>query len=116
MVNSGETTLPHPSKKPKHGHTSDDDDIPQKIMTTRTEALQLWLQQLQNSTDRIYQDLYGEHWEVGKVIEGEKVAKLQVAEKGRREVLERMERERGERGRIDLRGSGVFLDDRDMRY
>ena len=114
-----EATSPHPSKKPKHTPTTDSDgdnsstDLSHKISATRH---QLWIQQLQNSTDRIYQDLYGEHWEVGKQIEREKLAKLQLEEKRKRVELEKSLREREERRRVDLRGSGVFRDDRDPRY
>lgn len=69
------------------------------------------MSQLHNSTDRIYQSLYGAHWEVGKQIEREKLVRLQAEERELREVIGRSERERERRGRVDLRGRGWFRDD-----
>lgn len=91
-------------------------NLQQKIAETRHQALQLWIQQMQNGTDRIYQDLYGEHWETGKQIEAEKVARMQAEEKNRQMELAASERARQERLKVNLRGSGVFKDDRDPRY
>ena len=127
-----------PTKKPKHTHSpdpknneaivaddddnknnnndDDDEDLTHTILRTRSEAFQLWIQQLQNSTDRIYQDLYGEHWEVGKEIEAEKLAKLQAEQRRERGELEKSLRERERRVEVDLRGRGWFADDRDPRY
>ena len=119
-----------PAKKPKHAHPSpnnegaataadnddDSEDLPHQILSARTQALQLWIDQLQNSTDRIYQDLYGEHWEAGKEIEAEKLAKLQAEERRKRGELEESLRERERRVEVDLRGRGWFRDDRDPRY
>ena len=103
------------AKKVKY-EAVDESGLKQKIVDTRTEALQLWVQQLQNSTDRLYQDLYGKHWEVGKQIEQEKVARMQVEERRKRKELEKSLRQREERIKVNLLGSGLFKDDRDPRY
>ena len=112
------TTRSVVAKKLKQEQPSVDNGISlqQKIVETRDQALQLWIQQMQNGTDRIYQDLYGEHWETGKKIEAAKVARMQAEESSKQLELARTLREREERGRVNLLGSGVFKDDRDPRY
>ena len=105
-------------KKSKHEHANPDAEaaLQYKIKDTKLEALKVLTQQMRNSTDRIYQDLYGQHWEEGKRLEEEKLVTAQKAEKARQAEVEASLRSRLERQKIDLVASGVFKDDYDPRY
>ena len=108
------------TKKPKHNHLPSTDpsltSLHDKITTTTTQSLHLLINQMHNSTDRIYQSLYGEHWRTGKELELEKLTRLQTQEASLQREVEESAAVRKERAKVDLRGSGVFKDDRDPRY
>lgn len=70
---------------------------------------------MQNGTDRIYQDLFGTHWEEGKRHEGENLAALQAEERRRQRELKLGAEKRAERMKVSMTGSGVFKDDWDPR-
>ena len=118
-------TSQHPPKRVKTHHTdadADEDDmaaaaaLEKKINKTRLEAMQLWVQQMQNSTDRLYMDIYGEHWQEGKKYQEEKLAANQSKERARLKELEQSMEARQKRNTVDLVGSQVFKDDYDPRY
>lgn len=126
-VNGDDTLGHHVSKKPKQDHSegadhdddNDDSDevtLERKIADTKRDAMQLWIQQMRNSTDRIYQDLYGEHWEEGKKLEAAKLAAAQQQQQARSAQLETSRVQRAEREKVDLVVNGIFKDDYDQRY
>ena len=71
---------------------------------------------MNQGTEQIYQDIYGDQWEEGVKYEREKLTHAQENAKRRRLELELSERKREEQARIVLRGSGLYLDDYDPRY
>lgn len=106
------------SKKPKHRHESDTSSFNGQVNRTRNKALELMIAQLDQGTEAIYKDLYGEHWAEGMKYEQEQLAAAQrerqqlnseVAESARKRKEKEMEM-------VALRGTGVYLDDIDPRY
>lgn len=104
-----------PNKKIKQ-EPDDETVLEKKIQDTRREAMLLWNQQMTNGADRIYQDLYGEHWEEGKKYEMEKLAKSQQEAKARNLELQASGAKKTEQEKVSLMGSGIFKDDWDPRY
>ena len=74
------------------------------------------IEQMNKGTEDIYKGIYGIEWEKGMREEQGRLRKRQGEERARREDLERSRRERAERERVDMYGSGVFLDDWNPRY
>lgn len=98
-------------RKVKQDPMKEDPSLLRKISETREQALGLWINQLRNSTDRIYQDIYGEHWEEGKSYEQDKLRAAQRQEKARRVALQSSQRDIDARSSVSLEGSGIFKDD-----
>ena len=94
----------------------EDSEISEKIRTTRDQALKLWIKQMDNGTNAIYQDLYGIHWEEGRKYEGEllKVKQTEAGREARR--LEDVRRRKEEARKVNLAPPIVFKDDYDPRY
>lgn len=105
------------SKKPKLSHNAEASaSFIQQVNKTRDQALEILICQLDQGTEAIYKDLYGEHWKEGMKYEKEK---LEAAQKERRELnaeIAESARKRKENNTVSLRGTGVFLDDIDPRY
>ena len=93
-----------------------DPDLMDQIRSTREEALRLWIQQMQAGTDRIYQDLYGEYWRLGKEYESELLAARQAQTREFHQELEQSRRQRDEASRVPLVLTGSYRDDWDPRY
>ena len=102
------------SKRTKR--VDEDPDLAQKIITTREEALRLWTQQMRNGTDRMYQDLYGPHWEEGKHYEGELLRVKQAETRKAEEELRTSRQAREQARKVSLAPSTSFKDDWDPRY
>lgn len=117
-------------KKPKQTHTHNQVEPPsspssnytsnfkEQVTQTRNKALQILITQLDQGTEAIYKDIYGEHWAAGMKHESEQLA---IAQRERRLLNDEVQdaaRKRKEREKelVALRGSGVFLDDLDPRY
>lgn len=107
-------------KKPKYNHThqAETSEFIEQVNQTRNKALEILITQLDQGTEAIYKDLYGEHWAAGMKHESEKLA---VAQRERQQLnaeVEEMARKRKEREKelVALRGTGVYLDDVDPRY
>lgn len=102
-------------KKAKHGV---DGSLQQQINDLTVKALWQWNEQMQEGTDRIYQSLYGQHWEEGKKYEIEKLAKVQAAEKKRQAELAKTKRKSScwEAAKASCNGTGVYKDDGDPRF
>lgn len=102
-------------KKAKHDV---DESLQQQINDLTVKALWQWNEQMQEGTDRIYQSLYGEHWEEGKKYEMEKLAKVQADEKKRQAELAKTKRKRSswEAAKASCSGTGVYKDDWDPRF
>ena len=103
-----------PAKKLKQDTV--DPELASRISTTKNEALKLLIKQMQNGTDRIYQDLYGSHWEAGKEYETERLMAKQAEARREKEELDRRRRLRVERQKVSLAPSTAFKDDFDPRY
>lgn len=86
------------------------------ITEMRDEALRLWIAQMDQGTEAIYKDLYGERWEEGMEYEKEKLARGREEARRKRMALEESVKKAEEREKVSLTGSGVFLDDIDPRY
>ncbi|KAL9131917.1 MAG: hypothetical protein Q9217_000277 [Psora testacea] len=91
-------------------------DLAEQIKATRDEAFRLWIQQMQAGTDRIYQDLYGEHWEEGKKHESELLAAKQAEAREFHKELQQSRQQRDEATKVSLVPTGVYKDDWDPRY
>ena len=90
--------------------------LEQKIADTRLDAINLLVQQMRNGTDRIYQSIYGEHWQEGKKFEEQKLLLAQEAHRSQQDSRERNKELTTQKERADLMGNGIFKDDYDPRY
>ncbi|KAK4697112.1 chromatin structure-remodeling complex subunit RSC1/2, partial [Lecanoromycetidae sp. Uapishka_2] len=102
------------TKKPKQSH----DDYPQQpIGNLINKALNVWNDQMQAGTDKIYQSLYGEHWEEGKKYELEKLARSQAEHRKRQAALAQQKRKSSwHLSKDSITDSGIYKDDLDPRY
>lgn len=105
-------------KKPKHSHSADNSDFTEQVDTTMKKALEIMIAQMDQGTEAIYKDLYGEHWAEGMKHEREKLA---IAQRERQQLNAEVKesakkRKEREREMVSLRGTGVYLDDFDPRY
>lgn len=108
-----------PLRATKKFNLSTDEGMAQQIEDLKVRALEKWNEQMQAGNDRIYQRIYGEHWEVGKVIELEKLAKKQADYQKEQAELEASRSERlseWEKSRRSVTDSGIYKDDYDPRY
>lgn len=105
----------HLVKKAKHDV---DRTLQQQINDLTVKALWQWNEQMQESTDRIYQSLYGQHWEEGKKYEMENLAKVQADEKKRQAEFAKNRRKGSswEAAKASCSGTGVYKDDWDPRF
>lgn len=103
------------AKKAKNGV---DEVLQQQIHDLTVKALWKWNEQMQEGTDKIYQSLYGQHWEEGKKYEMEKVAMVQANEKKRQEELAKNKGNGNywDAAKASCRGTGVYKDDWDPRF
>lgn len=108
-----EEDQPAPAKKSKTEAV--DESLLARINNTRDKALEVWTKQMQQGTDSIYQDIYGEHWKTGKRYEEEKLTAAQAEDKEGKADFEESMRKRAAREKVSLIGSGVFKDDWDPR-
>lgn len=102
-------------KKAKNGI---DEALQQQINDLTVKALWEWNEQMQEGTDKIYQSLYGQHWEEGKKYEMEKLAKLQADEKKGQVELAKTKRNGNswDVAKASCSGTGVYKDDWDPRF
>ena len=93
-------------------------DLQQQINDLTVKALWKWNEQMQEGTDRIYQSLYGEHWEEGKKYEMEKLAKAQTDERRRQTEMVKTRRESNawDAAKASCSDTGVYKDDWDPRF
>ena len=106
-----------PERPTKWAKEDLDGDVQSQIKELTVKALWKWNDQLQAGTDTIYKSLYGEHWEEGKKIELEKLAKLQADEKKRHaELAQRQRLSDWEEARASVTDSGIYKDDWDPRF
>lgn len=102
-----------PRKKPK---LSTDPAVLSKVPELRDRALRIWIEQVEQGTETIYKNLYGEHWEEGMKYEQERLAKGREEARAKNEVLEERDRKKKESRKVQLLRPTVFLDDFDPRY
>lgn len=104
-----------PVKKAKHDV---DSNLQEQINDLTVKALWQWNEQMQAGTDRIYQSLYGQHWEEGKKYEMEQLAKAQADEKIRQAELAKNKRKKSswDEAKASCRDTGVYKDDWDPRF
>jgi hypothetical protein len=102
-----------PRKKPKL--STDPADL-SKVPELRDKALRIWIEQMEQGTETIYKNLYGEHWEEGMKYEQERLAKGREEARAKNEVLEERDRKKKESRKVQLLRPTVFLDDFDPRY
>lgn len=115
LPEEGKEQPPLQVKKAKHGV---DEDLQQQINDLTVKALWKWNEQMQGGTDRIYQSLYGQHWEEGKKHEMGKLAKVQADEKRRQAELAKTKRKSNswDAAKASCSGTGVYKDDWDPRF
>ena len=88
----------------------------ERIKAMTDDALKIWTKQLQDGTDVIYQELYGQHWEEGKAFEAQLLRNTQIEAGQEQKDLETSRKRRRERSRVSLARPTVFKDDSDPRY
>lgn len=105
-------------KKLKHSHHTETSTFTEQVTQTRNKALEIMIAQLDQGTEAIYKDLYGEHWATGMKHEKEKLAVAQRERQQQNTDLEEAARKRKEKERemVALRGTGFYHDDIDPRY
>lgn len=93
-------------------------DLQQQINDLTVKALWQWNEQMQSGTDKIYQSLYGQHWEEGKKYEVEKLAEVQTDEKRRQAELAKSNKRKSnwDAAKASCSGAGVYKDDWDPRF
>lgn len=101
-------------KKPKL--ETKDNSFTTQVNEMKNRALGLLVAQMEQGTEAIYKDIYGEHWVEGMRIEGEKVVKGQKERMQQLQDLANSEAKRAEKLKVSLTGNGVYLDDLDPRY
>lgn len=104
------------AKKIKQSH---DTNVQQPIGDMLNKALDIWNSQIQAGNDRIYQSLYGEHWEEGKKYELEKHARYQAEHQKNQAELAKKQAERKSSWQLSkdsVTDSGIYKDDLDPRY
>lgn len=101
-------------KKPKL--ESEDAHFAAQVTEMREKALGLLVTQMEQGTEALYKDLYGEHWVEGVRIEREKLIKAQKERMQQLAELEKSEAKRREKMKVSLTGNGIYLDDIDPRY
>lgn len=102
--------------KPKRVKAEADENIEDKVKNTRDKALQILIDQMQDGTDAIYKDLYGEHWKEGAQFEAARRVERQEEARRKNAALAESARKRKENKTVPLTGTGVYLDDFDPRY
>lgn len=109
-----------PAPKRAKAEGEDDDDaaasFAAQVAEMKNQAVDLMVRQMDQGTEALCKDLYGEHWAEGMRIEREKVAKAQAGRMRQLAELEAGEARRREKTRVSLMGNGVYLDDFDPRY
>ncbi|KAL9594152.1 MAG: hypothetical protein Q9219_007189 [cf. Caloplaca sp. 3 TL-2023] len=87
-----------------------------QIKEMRDKALRMLVEEMQEGTEAIYQDLYGEDWQAGAKYEVAKTTQRQTEARKKKAALEESRRKRMQSETVSLTGTGVYLDDFDPRY
>lgn len=95
---------------------SEDASFAAQVSDMKNKALEILVAQMNQGTEAIYQDLYGEHWREGMRIEQEKLVKAQKERMEQVAALKESEAKRREKAKVSLTGNGVYLDDFNPRY
>lgn len=101
-------------KKPRHGDA--DPALIAQASEMRDKAIEIWVKQMNDGTEKIYQDLYGSRWAEMMKYEQEKLAEEQRERQLKQAQWEESARKRKEKEQVSLTGTGVYLDDFDPRY
>ncbi|KAL8641342.1 MAG: hypothetical protein Q9228_001838 [Teloschistes exilis] len=102
--------------KPKRVKTEADENVDDKVKNMREKALRMLIDQMQEGTDAIYKDLYGEHWKEGAEFEAARRIERQEEARKKNAALAESARKRKENKTVSLTGTRVYLDDFDPRY
>lgn len=101
---------------PKKVKVEQEEPSQQRVEDLRDRGLKMLIEQMNKGTEAIYKSVYGDAWAEGMVYEQGRL-KIVQAEAAQRQVeLEASEWGRREGGKVDMYGSGVYLDDYDPRY
>ena len=117
-------------KREAEGPPADEDDVPapkkakvkqeepsqQRVEELRDRGLKIMIDQMNKGTEAIYKAVYGDTWEEGMKYEQERLKKAQAEAAKQKAELEASERKRRESEKVDMYGTGVYLDDYDPRY
>ena len=87
-----------------------------EIEGLRDRGLELLIDQMNQGTEQIYMNIYGEQWEEGMRYEQEKLGKAQEEARARAAELEASARKLREQDQTSLRSTSLYLDDYDSRY
>ena len=101
---------------PKKVKVEQDEPSKQYIEGLRDKGLRLLIEQMNQGTEDIYKSVYGDTWKEGIRDEQERLKTRQAEATQRRAELEVSRRKRAEREKVDMHGTGIYLDDYDPRY
>lgn len=100
---------------PKKVKVEQEEPSQQRVEDLRDRGLRMMIDQMNQGTEVIYKSVYGDTWAEGMEYEQGRL-KVAQAEAAQRQVeLEASERKRREE-KVDMYGTGVYLDDYDPRY
>ena len=101
---------------PKKAKKEQQEPSAQYVEELRDKGLKLLINQMNQGTEDIYKSVYGDTWKEGMEYEQQQL-KIKQAEAAKfRAELEASRRKREEKDKVDMHGSGVYLDDYDPRY
>lgn len=101
---------------PKRVKLEQEEPSRQRIQGLRDRGLGMLIEQLSQGTEAIYKSVYGDTWPEGMEYEQARLKVAQAEAAQRQLELEASERRRGEGEKVDMYGTGVYLDDYDPRY
>ena len=70
---------------------------------------------MEQGTQAVYKDLYGEHWEEGRRYEEERMERARAEARVKVEAVRERERKRRAGRKVEM-VKGVYMDDWDARY
>jgi len=88
----------------------------QRVEDLRDRGLRMMIEQMNQGTEAIYKSVYGDTWEEGMEYEQGRLQVAQAEAAKRQAELEASERKRREGEKVDMYGTGLYLDDYDPRY
>lgn len=101
---------------PKRVKVEQEEPSQQRVKALRDRGLRMLIDQMNQGTEAIYKDIYGDAWQEGMKDEQARLRVAQADAARKNADLEASERKRREAEKVDMYGTGVYLDDYDPRY